>query len=133
MFGEILRKLREEKGLSQKDLANYLKISRQAYNHYEAEKREPSYETLKALSNYFEVSTDYLLGKSKIKNPEKQESEFVIPEKFTDPDEARKYVEMHTIFGSNGFDADKMSDEEILQFANEMLKQIDLISYKFKK
>ncbi|CAK7069518.1 helix-turn-helix transcriptional regulator [Tissierella sp.] len=68
MFGEILRRLREEKGLSQKDLADYLKISRQAYNHYESGKREPSYETLKSLSNYFEVSTDYLLGRTDIRN-----------------------------------------------------------------
>lgn len=81
MFGETLRNLREEKGLSQKDLADYLKISRQAYNHYEAGKREPSYETLKALSDYFEVSTDYLLGKTNIRNTADEISEAVADDK----------------------------------------------------
>lgn len=37
------------------------------------------------------------------------------------------------IFGFGGFDINKMSDEEILDFANELLRQLKLISYKYKK
>ena len=60
---EILLKLRKEKGVTQKDLAEYLQISRQAYANYEAGNRSPDYETLIKISEYFEVSVDYLLGK----------------------------------------------------------------------
>lgn len=64
IFGEILRALREERNISQKDMADHLQISRQAYNYYELGKREPSYEALRNLARYFGVTADYLLGLS---------------------------------------------------------------------
>ncbi|GEM_PF-813796 len=57
----------------------------------------------------------------------------IIPEEFTNADEARAYVDKHQIFGSSGFDADNLSDDEILEFANELLRQMEMISYKYKK
>lgn len=62
MFGKKLRLLREEKELSQKEMADHLQITRQAYNYYENDKRNPDYDTLRAIADYFNVSTDYLLG-----------------------------------------------------------------------
>lgn len=56
-----------------------------------------------------------------------------IPEEFTDPIEARTYIKMHKIFGSEGFDESRMSDEDILNFANELLQQMKLVGYKYKK
>lgn len=65
-----LRLLREEKGLFQKDIAALLKVSIPAVNQYESGKRDMSTETVVTLAEYFGVSTDYLLGKSDIRNPE---------------------------------------------------------------
>lgn len=59
-----LLSLRKQKGLTQKDLAEYLGISRQAYANYETGSREPDIATLKQLAEYFDVSLDYLLGKT---------------------------------------------------------------------
>ena len=56
-----------------------------------------------------------------------------IPSQFTNPTSAREYISMHQIFASEGFNPNKMSDEDVLDFANEMLKQMELISYKYKK
>ena len=53
--------LRKRKGLTQKDMADYLGISRQAYANYETGNREPDIHTLKSLSEYFHVSIDTLL------------------------------------------------------------------------
>lgn len=64
MFGDKLRLLREEKKLSQKEMAEFLQITRQAYNYYENDKRSPDYDTLRNIANYFNVSTDYLLGQN---------------------------------------------------------------------
>mgnify|MGYP000908156332 CR=1 FL=1 len=69
MFSKILRTLREEKNVSQQAMADYLQISRQAYNYYELGRREPSYDTLKSLAKYFGVTTDYLLGLSDTRYP----------------------------------------------------------------
>lgn len=63
-FSNILKQLREEKNLSQKDIADYLGITRQAIASYELAKRKPDYETLNKLGDYFGVSVDYLLGRT---------------------------------------------------------------------
>lgn len=60
--------LRKEKGLSQNDVGNILGITSQAVGLYEKEKRDIPNEYLIKLATYFEVSTDYILGKSDIRN-----------------------------------------------------------------
>lgn len=67
-----LKLLREEKGLFQSDIAKILGVSVAAVGFYENEKRDMSPETIIKLAEYFGVSTDYLLGKSDIRNPGKQ-------------------------------------------------------------
>ncbi len=61
---ERLRELRIQKGESQTEVANKLNISRQAYNFYENGQREPNHEVLLKLADYYNVTTDYLLGRS---------------------------------------------------------------------
>lgn len=63
IFAANLRKLREQKGLSMQALADALKLSKSSINMYERAEREPSLQTLCSLADYFEVSTDYLLGR----------------------------------------------------------------------
>lgn len=58
-----LKTLRKEKGVTQKEVGEYLGISYQAYSHYENGLRNPDNETLKKLATYFGVSVDYLLGR----------------------------------------------------------------------
>ncbi|UNC19614.1 helix-turn-helix transcriptional regulator [Latilactobacillus sakei] len=67
-----IRKLRLEQNVSQAELAEVLKISRQAISNYEKGLREPKLETWKKLADYFDVSVGYLQGLSDIKNPFKQ-------------------------------------------------------------
>lgn len=59
---EILRNLREDHNLKQKAVANYLGISQQTYSNYENGRREIPTWVVIALSKYYKVSTDYLLG-----------------------------------------------------------------------
>ncbi|MCX7745590.1 MAG: helix-turn-helix domain-containing protein [Clostridia bacterium] len=63
-FSTMLKQLREERHLSQKDISEYLGITRQAVASYENGKREPDYDTLRKLADYFSVSIDYLLGRA---------------------------------------------------------------------
>lgn len=63
-FGKILRSLREEKRLSQSELAKVLNVSNVAISHYERGAREPNNEMLKMVSKCFNVSIDYLLNNS---------------------------------------------------------------------
>nr|DAT55146.1 MAG TPA: helix-turn-helix domain protein [Caudoviricetes sp.] len=74
-----LKLLRTERGESLEKIAKYLNVTIQTVSNYENEKRDMSPDTIIKLSEYFKVSTDYLLGKSNVRNPEdkiKQEFDF---------------------------------------------------------
>ncbi|ABS33754.1 helix-turn-helix transcriptional regulator [Clostridium botulinum] len=65
MFGDRLKELREEKQLTQEELGKFLNVSRQAISSYESEETEPSINNLIKLANIFNISLDYLLGRTK--------------------------------------------------------------------
>jgi repressor LexA len=67
-FGERLKTLREEHKLTQRSLADALNLGYSTIAMYEGEKREPNYENLETIADYFNVDMNYLLGKSDIKN-----------------------------------------------------------------
>lgn len=60
---DILKNLRKEKKLNQKDIADYLGITQQAYQKYENGTSEMSGSTIKKLAGFYGVTTDYLLGR----------------------------------------------------------------------
>ncbi len=60
----MLKELRKNKGVTQKDVADAIGVSQVAYSYYELGKREPPFETLKTLADYFGVSVDVLLGRA---------------------------------------------------------------------
>lgn len=62
-FGKVLKKLRDSKGLTQQDIANLLKVGRSTIAGYETKGKQPDFEKLKILANFFNVTTDYLLGR----------------------------------------------------------------------
>lgn len=62
ILGQRLKELREEKGLTQKELAKALYLHSVTYLHYEKAQREPPLSVLADMALYFDVSTDYLLG-----------------------------------------------------------------------
>ena len=66
-----LRKLREEKGISQKQLGDVIRVSQQSVNKYENHSVEPDISTMTAIADYFCVSLDYLVGRTQIKSPAK--------------------------------------------------------------
>lgn len=63
-FGEILRELREDKRLSQKQLAKILYVTTGTISNYETNRHFPDIDHLILLCDYFGVTTDYLLGRS---------------------------------------------------------------------
>lgn len=69
MFSERLKKLRMEKGITQKELADRLHISRSTIAGYESLGKEPDGEKLCALADFFGVSVDYLLGGTDSREP----------------------------------------------------------------
>ncbi|EAC2471109.1 helix-turn-helix domain-containing protein [Listeria monocytogenes] len=65
MFGDLLMKLRKSKNLTQSDIAKILGVARTTYSSYEQNRRMPDAEIQIKIADYFDVSLDYLHGRSK--------------------------------------------------------------------
>jgi len=119
MFAERLKMLRKKKNLTQKELGVILNISDRVLSYYEAGNRFPSDEnTLNAIADYFDVTTDYLLGRTDEKDVYVLTGEDV-------PKELREIgvdeIGILKQFKDSGFTKEEI--QEILEFAKKMKKQ----------
>lgn len=64
-----IKELRAEKGILQADLAKLLKIGQATISNWENGRTEPDQDALREMSKFFDVSIDYILGNTDIKNP----------------------------------------------------------------
>lgn len=67
-FGNRLKSLRENHKLTQEQLANALEISKSSIGMYELDKRQPDFETMEAIADFFNVDMDYLYGRTNCPN-----------------------------------------------------------------
>jgi transcriptional regulator with XRE-family HTH domain len=63
-FNERLKQLRTDKAITIKEVASALGMTVSAYAHYEQGRREPSLDVLCKICNYYDVSADYLIGRT---------------------------------------------------------------------
>ena len=69
MVYERIRNLREDKDLTQTDIANYLHISQRTYSRYENDERAIPIEILSMLADFHNTSVDYLIGRTDVITP----------------------------------------------------------------
>ncbi|KEH93255.1 MULTISPECIES: helix-turn-helix domain-containing protein [Clostridium] len=135
-IGKKLKKLRNNNGYTLKQLSEICGLSISFISDIENNRRNPSIENLNKLADALDVSVNIFLDNTESKK-EKIDSikqTTLAQEEFKTPQEAMQFIlKQPAIFGFGGFDINKMSDEEILDFANELLRQLKLISYKYKK
>ncbi|HBG16967.1 MAG TPA: XRE family transcriptional regulator [Firmicutes bacterium] len=92
-FGTRLRSLREEQGLYQKDLAFKLDLTQKTISNYENNERFPDQKTLSKIADLFNVSIDFLLDRTDIRNPMEIVAAHRTDDPMTDlPESAKKSV-----------------------------------------
>ncbi len=98
-LGETLRNLIEQQGITQKELALKLAITPSALGNYVQNTREPDYDTLVKIADYFQVSTDCLLGHNTSGQKLSYEEEILLRvfRSLTD-DQKEIYIEQGKIF-----------------------------------
>lgn len=97
-IGIRITELRKQAGMSQFQLAKVLDIATSTLGMYETGKREPSLKVLNRIASYFDVSTDYLLGR---------------PEKSGNIDENTDYTALEkALDNAKSFDGKPMSDND---------------------
>lgn len=114
-----IKKLRISKGDSQNDLSNLLGLSQQTISSYENNTREPDIKTLITLSNYFNVSIDYLLGETDIENRY---------------DDAEIFINhLKKRFSNYGYDLSTKSANEIFEILDILMELFEKIKITSKK
>lgn len=64
-----IRDIREDKNLSQKDIALYLNVKQNTYSRYETNERDMPLEIIDKLASYYNTSVDYLMGRTDKREP----------------------------------------------------------------
>ena len=112
-FKDNLRELRKKRGLSQVELAEKLGFSKSLIGLYETGDRKPSFEALEAIADFFNISTDYLMGK------DDKSVYYLDPEAAEMAQEIYDNPELRILF-----DASRKVSKEDLQFVVDMMKRL---------
>lgn len=133
---EKLKQLRLSRNITTYELSELTGIPQSTISKMENGKRKIEAESLQKLADALSVSVNDFFDEENAKREKTNiiKESNTMPEEFKTPQEAMQFIlKQPAIFGFGGFDINKMSDEEILDFANELLRQLKLISYKYKK
>jgi len=118
-FKDRLRFLRENKKITQKELAKLINVAESTVSMYERGEREPSFEIAVRLANLFNVSIDYLLGRTDDPTPPQQTSspQFNIPSWATHKDirDFKKMLEEDAPVMFDGVPLDEEDREKVLK------------------
>lgn len=107
-----IRELREEQGISLDKLGEIFHIQKSSLSRIETGKQEPKADLINALADYFDVSTDYLLGRTDEKRPNKE-----------------RFQDVYTIASHMIGNIEQLSKEGLEELDN----YIELLKLKYKK
>ncbi|MGG3800639.1 helix-turn-helix domain-containing protein [Metabacillus fastidiosus] len=130
MFGERLRELRKERKLTMKELGQKFSLAESTISGYENEKRKPDLEMINSFADFFEVSSDYLLGRSPY--IQKVGRARRTSEKIDTLEEINELVREHGIEDAGFFDIEEwknLSPEDMI----EIKKHFEWVAQKAKE
>lgn len=130
---EIIKRIKERRirlNLSYQDLADKTGISKSTLQRYETGfiKNLPI-DKLEILANALDTTPGYLMGWEKESADSSLEYKTI-----KNPKDAMTFIlKQPTLMAYGGYDIKKMTNDELVDFANELLRQLELLSYKYKK
>ncbi|MBO5373392.1 MAG: helix-turn-helix transcriptional regulator [Lachnospiraceae bacterium] len=133
-IGERLKKIRKDKKISVDYIAKELGVSKTTVYRYEDSTIEKiPVNIFDQLCKILNVTAAELMGNQTEGNTAANLQES-LPAHFDNPQDAMEFMlKTPTLAAFGGYDPDAMSEETIIEFANEILQQLKLVSYKYKK
>lgn len=142
--GENIRNIRKSLNYTLVQVSDITGLSKSTISDIENCKSNPSTTTLKKLADAFNVPVSTLLGEMPDMILQHGNNSIVLEcmnskvdgvnNGFTSAQDAMEFIlEQPVIMGYGGFDINKLTDEDKISFANEILSQIELLGYKYKK
>ena len=126
-FGKKLHSLMKDNKITQQELAEKLNVRRGSVSNWVTDRRMPDSDTIVDLANIFNVTTDYLLGNDKNIKGDINSKDIT----FDNAQDALKFILKQP--NIMAFDVPELTDEEIIEFANDILDYIEFISSKHNK
>lgn len=129
-LGERIKAIRQSKKISVEAIAKELGVSKTTIYRYEDSSIEKiPVNVFDKLCSILGVTPAELMGNT-MTEPEKN---IFIPEKFVNAQDAMEFlIKTPTLAAYGGYNPESMSDETIVAFANDILHQLVLVSYKYK-
>ena len=126
LFGDVLKKVRKEAGITQRELAHKMKLSPSAIGLYEQNRREPEYEIICKFADFFDTDLDFLLGRSYQNKKDTNE--------FRNAKDALTYaLKCKATQKFAGYDVKKLSEEELSDFAHDYANLLKILAHKYKR
>ena len=134
-IGERIKKIRKQKGISVEFIAEALGVSKTTVYRYEDSTIEKiPLHVFDKLCDILKVSPAELMGNAPIESaPDDADHSAMLPYAFDNAQDAMAFmVKSPMLAAYGGYDPATMSDETIIEFANEILHLLKLASYKYK-
>lgn len=124
-----IKRLRQERHMTQEELGSVINVQKAAISKYEVGRVEPSADVLRKLANFFNVSTDYLLGRTS--TPSQQSATGLSPREEREIESDLEDM-IHSLDGAAAYggDSDDAEDRELLRAS---LKQAMILSKRIAK
>ena len=131
IISKNIRYLRKQLHMSQQQLADKTGKSESAIQMWESDKRSPTMGTVERLTEIFGIDMNTLV----YEDLQTGESGYTTPfEEVTNPDDAAMvFIKHPQVAAFGGYDIERMSDEEKIEFANQILDSIKFFASKYKK
>lgn len=128
-IGERIKEIRKARGLSVEDVADKLGVSVSTLYRYENSSiSKIPVDVIDKLCSVLGVTAGELMGNA---GPAENDE---LPTYFANAEQAMAFMlKMPVLAAYGGYDIESMDDETVVEFANEILSQLKLVSYKYKK
>lgn len=123
LLADRIKELRELNKFTQDELGERLAVSGKTVSSWENSRSEPKMGMIENMAKIFNCKKSDIIGDNEI-----------LETKFSTPQEAFEYIiKQPTVAMYGGYDLEKMSDEELIEFANELAEILAIISKKYNK
>lgn len=134
-FGKLFQYLCDNKSVNDSTIAKALKVDRATVGRWKKGERTPNLSLLPNIAEYFNISMDvftYDTADKYIKSTTNHKKSNTIF--FTNVEEAMQFIiKSPTVSAYGGYDLDKMSDQEIIEFANELAELFKVLAKRHQK
>ena len=133
-LGQRLREKRKEKKISAEYLAKELGVSvSTVYRYEDTSIVKIPVSTFEKMCDILGTTPAEMMGNAPEISHNKSDNDARLPDTFENPKEAMEFLlKLPTVAAYGGYDPSKMDDETMVAFANEILQQLQLVSYKYR-